>query len=290
MFRRFYKNWISSIHDENLAVLEKLQHDLGLFYAIPSKRQPYNELLKRKGQGKEMDGAENAFLEWIVDFENVQMLEIGCGLGWMYQQLARGNPAIRYTGVELSDEVIEKNRKRFPQSEWHRASTYGLPFENESFDLIFSFYVLEHLVFPENGLKEMLRVLRPGGKLVLIFPDFAEKGTLPSQQIGKGLERNAIQKLKNGKPVDASLSFIESRIILPEALRHIKRAPGKFFINITPLCLNTTMPFIWPDADAVYIANKVEIEDWGRRNHLSLQFPAGKTGFFNHHAFMVFTK
>jgi SAM-dependent methyltransferase len=83
-------------------------------------------------------------------------LDVGCGRGLLQDLVAD------YTGVDLSDSVRTYLHKPFFQ-----ASVESLPFEDGLFDAIWSITVLEHVPKPEAALREMRRVLKPGGLLFL---------------------------------------------------------------------------------------------------------------------------
>jgi len=287
-FRKY--NWLSSANPENQVALEFLDRRMNAFYSLPELRDGYDLLLERKGKAIAPEGAEMAFLDWAQNQDFSKVLEVGCGLGWMYNWLRGIRKEINYTGVEISEKLTAINKTQWPEAEWLSSSVYDLPLTNESFDLVYSFYVLEHLVFPIKGLEKMLSLLKPGGRMVLIFPDFISKKNFPSQKLGFGIERTAKEKIKSGRFMDALLSILDSRIILPFKLNQIKRKPGNFNINIKPLCLEAKPNELWPDADAVYLANKVEIEHWAKAHQLSVSYPFSKNGFFSDHAFMVIAK
>lgn len=84
-------------------------------------------------------------------------LEIGCGRG-AFQDLVTD-----YVGVDISDSVKEYFYKPF-----YQGSATELPFEDNTFDAIWTYAVLEHVPHPEKGLKEMRRVLKDNGILILL--------------------------------------------------------------------------------------------------------------------------
>lgn len=99
------------------------------------------------------------------DFANARLLEVGCGMGTDLLQFARGGASV--TGVDLTPRSIEITRKHF---ELYRqtgdfAITDGeeLPFAAESFDVVYSNGVLHHTPNTVAAVREIHRVLRPGG-------------------------------------------------------------------------------------------------------------------------------
>ena len=119
------------------------------------------------------------------------------------------------------------------------------------------------MVLPHIFLDECHRVLRPGGVLALKCPDFLAKGNMSSQ--GAGLsDGNGTVKLKNGKLIDALLTGIDRKILIPAASKSCLRSIGtgwQFYININPVCFY--YPFK-PDYDAVYLTYRPEIESYLR--------------------------
>jgi SAM-dependent methyltransferase len=83
-------------------------------------------------------------------------LEVGSGRG-AFQDLVED-----YTGLDISPSV-----ERCYQKPFFVGSAESLPFDDNSFDVVWSITVLEHIPNPEKALTEMRRVLRPGGLLYL---------------------------------------------------------------------------------------------------------------------------
>lgn len=101
-----------------------------------------------------------------------QVLEIGLGEGADSEGLIRRGA--RWSGVDLTAESIERVRTRLtlrdlPFEELTQGSVLKLPFADNSFDMVFSHGVLHHV--PEIGQaeREIHRVLRPGGELVIMM-------------------------------------------------------------------------------------------------------------------------
>jgi ubiquinone/menaquinone biosynthesis C-methylase UbiE len=286
--RKFY--WVSSIDEKNKQTLTDLNSKLSSFYSELDSRQKYNKMIQGVENDQPLDAVSISFLDWFKNEDFKDILEIGCGTGRIRKHLSikeNGN----YTGTEVSEDVINKNRAMWPESQWANKSVYNLDFPAESFDLIFSFYVIEHLVFPHMALEKMYSLIKSGGSIVIACPDFVESKRFPSQYIGQSFSRTAKEKVKEFKLIDATVSLYDSRIRLTNALTRIKKGAGAFMININPICLYLPKPInIWPDFDAVYMANKIEIEHWANSKKLKVSYPAGKEGIFKEHVFMVLQK
>ncbi|HEX8845841.1 MAG TPA: class I SAM-dependent methyltransferase [Pyrinomonadaceae bacterium] len=101
----------------------------------------------------------------------LRVLEIGCGLGTDGAQFAKAGAI--YTGVDLTDAAVELARKRFElfglQGEFRTADAENLDFADESFDLVYSHGVLHHTPDTVRAVREIHRVLKPGGRAVVML-------------------------------------------------------------------------------------------------------------------------
>ena len=94
-----------------------------------------------------------------------RVLEIGCGNGADGVMFARSGA--RYTGVDLTAEAVDATRRHFAaeglDGEFRQENSERLSFDDESFDVVYSFGVLHHTPAPEQAIREVHRVLKPGG-------------------------------------------------------------------------------------------------------------------------------
>jgi len=123
------------------------------------------------------------------------VLEVGCGVGAQTCILARRNPGIHLTSIDISSESVEKTRLAvsahgFDGVSIQQADILDHPFEPESFDHIFVCFVLEHLADPLRALNKMKELLSPGGSITVIGGDHGSGFWTP--------ETNAARKAWNG--------------------------------------------------------------------------------------------
>ncbi|HEV2706298.1 MAG TPA: class I SAM-dependent methyltransferase [Pyrinomonadaceae bacterium] len=101
----------------------------------------------------------------------LRVLEIGCGLGTDGARFARAGAI--YTGVDLTDAAVELARRRFEleglRGEFRAADAERLDFADETFDLVYSHGVLHHTPDTAQAVREVHRVLRPGGRAVVML-------------------------------------------------------------------------------------------------------------------------
>ncbi len=97
--------------------------------------------------------------------EGRHVLEIGCGTGLILGQVA--TRAREATGIDISAGMLGLAHRRGLRVV--QASATDLPFPDATFDTVYSFKVLAHVQDIDRALGEMLRVTRPGGRLLLEF-------------------------------------------------------------------------------------------------------------------------
>lgn len=112
---------------------------------------------------------------WVqprVDFSAcARALEVGCGVGAQLHILLARFPHCRFTGIDLSPAQLAGARRQLAEHpaggrvDLVQASAFRLPFADASFDGACTFWLLEHLRGHAALLREVLRVLRPGGML-----------------------------------------------------------------------------------------------------------------------------
>lgn len=95
-----------------------------------------------------------------------QILDLGCGDGVMIDDLHRLHllkKNLKVTAVDISEDNIRIAKKRGLKAKFLVANAEGLPFKKDSFDVIYSWMVLEHVSQPDNMLKEIKRTLKKDG-------------------------------------------------------------------------------------------------------------------------------
>lgn len=94
------------------------------------------------------------------------VLDVACGTGDMVLELQKRGCSV--TGVDLSKEMMAIAKRKAPQAEYSLADVERLPFGDASFDAVTCAFGVRNFVHLEQGLSEMLRVLKPGGKMVIL--------------------------------------------------------------------------------------------------------------------------
>lgn len=122
-----------------------------------------------------------------------RVLDVGCGPGfYVIELLETVGPGGSVVGVDVSPDMLAvaaKRAERHANVEFHKGQATALPVADESFDRAVSVQVLEYVEDVPAALREMHRVLRPGGRLVLWDVDW---GTVSWHAADRGLMDRAL--------------------------------------------------------------------------------------------------
>ncbi|NQW17966.1 MAG: methyltransferase domain-containing protein [Chloroflexi bacterium] len=136
---------------------------------------------------------------------DMNLLDLGCGPGSITVGLAEWIPEGHVTGIDFDDSVIESAKKDAAErgltnTDFISGSVYELPFENSSFDAVYSHQVLQHLSEPQQMLREAIRVVKPGGVVGIREVDWGTAGWWPkSESLSRFLEiYNAVADRNGG--------------------------------------------------------------------------------------------
>jgi 2-polyprenyl-3-methyl-5-hydroxy-6-metoxy-1,4-benzoquinol methylase len=107
----------------------------------------------------------------FADWAGKDVLEVGCGIATDGINFARAGA--RYTGIDQAEAALELARRRFEFEQlpgrFERAVATRLPFDANQFDFVYSHGVLHHLAATEQAVREIYRVLRPNGKVLIML-------------------------------------------------------------------------------------------------------------------------
>ncbi len=115
-------------------------------------------------------GLDRCWRKRAVQGLHGKVLDVACGTGDMVVELLRTRHAasLQVTGVDLSEEMLAIAKRKAPQAEYRLADAEHLPFGDASFDAVTCAFGVRNFVHLEQGLSEMLRVLKPGGRMVIL--------------------------------------------------------------------------------------------------------------------------
>jgi ubiquinone/menaquinone biosynthesis C-methylase UbiE len=99
-----------------------------------------------------------------------EVLSVGCGPGVILRQVCALDGSIRATGIDISAERVQEAKRKnsgIPQLEFVCGDAQAMEFPSDRFDLVYSRMLLEYLKDKEGAVREMVRVCRRGGTVLL---------------------------------------------------------------------------------------------------------------------------
>ncbi|MFO7864559.1 MAG: class I SAM-dependent methyltransferase [Salinivirgaceae bacterium] len=134
-------------------------------FLLPDVAQSYDAYYKTE-TGKQIDVIEKNVLKTLLqDVVRGEMLELGCGTGHWTQFFA--GLGFDVTAIDNSRAMLERASTKKIKATFREANAQNLPFDDEAFGIVASVTMLEFVDNQEQVLAEMMRVLKPGGYLLL---------------------------------------------------------------------------------------------------------------------------
>ena len=182
--------------------------------------------------------------------DKISVLELGCGEGEFSNVFSQ---KVKYSGVDVSEFAIEsainKNTCGSGKFLLIGSDSRALPFVDNKFDFVFGVYSLEHFKFPKEMLNEAVRVLTPGGHLILLAPNLE----FPLSYI------NAIRHKG---------FFYKIRLYALRILDYFGRILGKSrFRTLKENFTSATGKYERLDDDLVYIVSSCEVASYLKNKH-----------------------
>jgi 2-polyprenyl-3-methyl-5-hydroxy-6-metoxy-1,4-benzoquinol methylase len=155
----------SKFNEPSMAVEHNTPEGMDRYYRDPTKVSKYDEPLT--------EAFHRSVFNWIqklgVDFGDKEILDCGCGPGFLLRFLVERSTPRTVTGYDFSPGAIEIARTELPQGQFSQRDLYD-PI-TEKFDVIICTETLEHLTDPALVLNNMIGALKPKGVLILSVPD-----------------------------------------------------------------------------------------------------------------------
>lgn len=117
---------------------------------------------------------EIRLLKWLGLEDGLKVAELGCGPGYVTAQLLAEFPNLAITALDADAQMIERGQAyvaNHPQVQWVTASVQKTGLPSDTFDFAIARYLFQHIPDPLTAVQEILRLLKPGGKLAIIDID-----------------------------------------------------------------------------------------------------------------------
>jgi ubiquinone/menaquinone biosynthesis C-methylase UbiE len=131
-------------------------------------------------------------LDYLGDLTGKRALDAGCGKGRFARIVAQRNPGAAVHAMDIAEAML-----KFVPAPVHRAagSLTALPYARETFDAAYATESLEHAVDIETAVAELCRVVKPGGRIVIIDKNAGQWGRLKTPEWERWFQRDELEGL-----------------------------------------------------------------------------------------------
>ena len=138
-------------------------------------RAYYNRIYDGDGHGE-----SDRFYDWLLDAiapaTGERIVDVACGAGGLLGRAARRG--LRPVGVDVAERALDRARAALPAASLVQAYGEALPLANGAFRYVASLGSLEHYLDPLAGVRELVRVLAPGGTCAVMVPNSFYSGDI----------------------------------------------------------------------------------------------------------------
>lgn len=145
--------------------MKKTNHPEGKYFMEDSRE---GERLAKKVNPYQV--VDNFLKGYLDNLSGGMILDAGCGPGVFLEVIGKKYPQHTITGIDIGEDRIaqaDRRLKEIVNAEAIQADVYTLPFPDDTFDFIYSRFMFEYLKYPVQAAKELFRVCKPGGKILL---------------------------------------------------------------------------------------------------------------------------
>lgn len=121
------------------------------------------------------------------------ILDVGCGKGRYISKFSKEFPQVRFCGVDISDVLIEENTGKFSGIEFRNGTLTNIPYDDNSFDVVYACESLEHAIDIEAAIAEICRVTKTDGRVVIIDKNIEALGALEIGEWEQWFSENALK-------------------------------------------------------------------------------------------------
>jgi len=129
----------------------------------------YDELFRGPGRLRDSEALYNWILDRLNPAAGSKLLDVACGEGLLVH--AARQRGVMGIGVDLSSQGVKLASQRLDAAILSIGNGECLPFADQYFDFVTNIGSLEHFPDPPVGIREMVRVLKPGGRAALLLPN-----------------------------------------------------------------------------------------------------------------------
>ena len=177
------KFFLDALCAKSIAEFEKLyegNHALESFHKIEKTNELYQVVCQSVKQICERK-----------DSENINVLDVGCGWGRYIKRLSEDFPGVCFYAVELISYPLEQIK----DEKVHKAvgSLTNIPYQDEEMDIVYACEALEHSIEVENAIREMARVTKAGGTMIVIDKNLDALGNMKMMEWEQYFDENRLK-------------------------------------------------------------------------------------------------
>lgn len=205
----------------------------------------------------------------LLDLREGKVLDIGCGPGAMAREIV--NRGCTFWGIDPSRNMVEIGRRRFDGGERTQfccGDAMQLPLPECAFDAVLCMGVIDGLRDRPQAIREMMRVLRPGGTLIVTFANFASPYSWWKKYIFYPLVASYQRLLAIAKPGGRRFRAVpdakQRKLYSRRALRSLLETEGAEVLRIAGYYYNiflSPLDEIFPSG-ALRVTRKFERGEW----------------------------
>jgi malonyl-CoA O-methyltransferase len=153
----------------------------------------------------ESDGRVQTVLKHLGNPNGKKVLDAGCGKGRYAAIIKKKFPLAEITAMDISKEMLKHVP---PGIKKVKNGILNMPFQDEEFDTVICIEALEHVVQIEKGIKELSRVIAPGGRLVIIDKNKEKLGALKMPKWEKWFSPLELEKIMQRNRMQTTHEFV----------------------------------------------------------------------------------
>lgn len=222
-------------------------------------------------------------ISYLVNLANksANVLEVGCGTGTKLALISSGSKG---TGIDISPFAIEVGKSKYKKLNLLVGDSEKLPFPNESFDLVYSAFVLEHLDNYQASILETLRVTAAGGYTAFLCPNYGAPNRI--SPCGEKNRLVRVLRIFSGFINDCILAVtsqkkLKWRQVTPLSLKDPKKLHVMDMDTVTEPYLHNLISYLRNfNVDVEYNSSLWELDEKDLKFPQSLFFKFGSRGIF----------
>jgi ubiquinone/menaquinone biosynthesis C-methylase UbiE len=130
----------------------------------------FNYFEERKGATAQDERRVREYIISKIPKEVSSILDVGCGNGWVAKEFLSKRKTVVSLDISVTNPAIVNKLYSNPKHFGVAADSFHLPFNDNSFDCVIASEIIEHVYDPSEFVKELFRVVKKGGRLIITTP------------------------------------------------------------------------------------------------------------------------